>query len=238
MNPPASIIIPCYNAEKWITVCVESAINQDYNNLEVIVIDNESTDGTHDKLIELQKKHENLIIDTEPNVYPNCWDEARSKGFALSRGEYLFTLASDDFLEKDYVSNCMKYFVAYPDKIYALQSPIMNVTELGEGRGYITHYYDTLEEFKKTSLERCVVNSPTVVFSRKLYENGYLNTFPDLFGGAADYDLYCRLAEKNILIWPINNYLGYNYQATWNVQQEGINYDKMIQNYWSEKWKI
>jgi glycosyltransferase involved in cell wall biosynthesis len=242
MSFTTSIIIPCYNAEKWITICVESALNQTYEDVEVIVVDNESTDKTRDKLIKLQEKYDKLVISTEPNLYPNCWDEARKKGFSLSTGDYLFTLASDDFLQKDYVTNCMKYISLHPDKIYAMQSPILNVTELGDGRGHIAHSYLSIDEFKKQCLQRCPVNSPTVVYNRKLYDRGHLETFPEVFGGAADYDLYCRLADKGVLIWPINNFLGYCYrwhvdQATWSVQQEGINYDKMIQTYWGEMWK-
>ncbi len=243
MKPLVSIIIPCYNAEEYVQACVESALNQNYDRVEVLAIDNESSDSTLNILEDLQKSYDNLFIDTAPNIYPNCWDEARQKGFELSSGKYLFTLASDDFLDRSYISNCMEYVQVAPEKIMVLQSPIKNV----EGnntipRGEIKHTYRNLEMFKEMCLEKCPANSPTVMFNRSLYEKGLLKTYPEKYGGAADYDLYCRLANNGIFIYPAHRWTGYYYrwhekQATWNVHKEGINYDKKIQEYWREKWQ-
>ena len=90
MKPLVSIIIPCYNAEEYVQACVESALNQNYDRVEVLAIDNESSDSTLNILEDLQKSYDNLFIDTAPNIYPNCWDEARQKGFELSSAKYLF----------------------------------------------------------------------------------------------------------------------------------------------------
>ena len=45
-------------------------------------------------------------------------------------------------------------------------------------------------------LKRCVVNSPSVIYNASLYHDGLLETKPEKYGGAADYDLYCRLADN------------------------------------------
>ena len=58
MKPVMSIIIPCYNAEKWIEESIMSALNQTYQNTEVIFVDNESTDGSH----EIAKKIQNELL--------------------------------------------------------------------------------------------------------------------------------------------------------------------------------
>jgi len=92
-------------------------------------------------------------------------------------------------------------------------------------------------------MERCPVNTPTVIYSTQLYHDGLLKTFPEKYGGAADYDLYCRLADNDIMIYPVPAWLGFNYrwhpdQATWKVHKEGLNYDRMIQDYWREKWDL
>ena len=242
----ASIIIPCYNAEKWINECVMSALNQTHEDIEVIAVDNESTDSTVAMLEELQKMHPNLKLDSAPNIYPNCWDEARGKGFELSTGQYLFTLAADDVLDKDYVSNCLKFILSAPDRIFAFQSPIRNINDFGvtlQNMADMSHSYSSLGEFKSATMEKCPANSPTVVFNRKLFDDGLLATHPEKYGGAADYDLYCRLADKEVFIWPGNRWTGYYYrwhegQATWNVIKEPTNYDKMIQDYWREKWNL
>jgi glycosyltransferase involved in cell wall biosynthesis len=237
-----SIIIPCYNAEKWIEKCVNSAINQTHQNLEVIVVDNESSDNSLAILNEKFGENDKVVIDTAENIYPNCWDEARQKGFSISTGQYLFTLASDDIYSPRFVENNLKFILRAPDKVRALQSPIVGIGVNGNTNSAETkHFYKNISQFKSLALRGCPVNSPTVVYNRELYEKGLLQTKPELYGGAADYDLYCNLVESEIFVFPANVFLGYYYrwhpeQATWSVKKEGKNYDKIIQDYWKEKW--
>jgi glycosyltransferase involved in cell wall biosynthesis len=241
MNPKVSIIVPCYNAENWIDQCLNSALNQTYDNLEIIVVDNESTDGTIEKIEESRERSNSFVLSTAENIYPNCWDEARAKGYKLATGDYLTTLASDDYLSENYIENCVRYIMMAPDKIMAFQSPVRGVKEGNVYTGEISYSYKSIKEFKQSLMTRCCVNSPTVIYNRKLYEDGLLKTKPEKYGGAADYDLYCKLVDSGVFVYPSNKWLGYHYrwhpeQATWNVQREGINYDAMIQSYWNEKW--
>ena len=71
MSPRISVIIPCYNSEKFIEDSVNSALMQDYVSTEVIAIDNESTDSTFQILQRMKEKNPKLIIDTAKNIYPN-----------------------------------------------------------------------------------------------------------------------------------------------------------------------
>ena len=246
--PKFSIIIPCFNAEKWIEECLRSALNQDYQNLEVIFVDNESTDNSLEIANRLAtefaalEESPSFMISSAKNIYPNCWDEARSRGFELMTGEYVLVMGADDFLEKSFVNKCMKIIQTRPDQILALQSPIRGVNHKQDVTGYVTHKYASLKEFKDQSLQRCPVNTPTVIYNTSLYREGLLQTKPEVYGGAADYDLYCSLADNGIMIFPAPIWLGFNYrwhpeQATWKVQKEGVNYDKMIQDHWSDQWK-
>ncbi len=241
-KPKVSIIIPCYNAEKWIEQCVNSALSQTYENLEVIVVDNESKDNSLQVLADKFGQNSKVIIDTAENIYPNCWDEARQKGFSISTGQYLFTLASDDIYGPNFVENNLKFILKAPDKVKVLQSPIVGIDVNGnKSMAETKHFYKNISQFKTLALQKCPVNSPTAVYNRELYENGLLQTKPELYGGAADYDLYCNLAGNGVFIFPANVFLGYYYrwhpeQATWSVQKEGKNYDKMIQDYWKERW--
>ena len=79
--PKVTIIIPCYNAEKWINECIWTVCDQDYKNLEVIFVDNESTDNSlqiakeQAARLETLETHPNLVIASAKNIYPNCWDE-------------------------------------------------------------------------------------------------------------------------------------------------------------------
>ena len=89
MKPKVSIIIPCYNSEKWIEECALSALNQTYENVEVIIVDNESTDNSVEITKQIKLAYPSLILSSAKNIYPNCWDEARSEGFRLMTGDYV-----------------------------------------------------------------------------------------------------------------------------------------------------
>jgi len=242
-----SVIVPCYNSEKWIEKCLVSIKEQTYADIEIIFVDNESTDRSVDVVEGLGI--DNLLVSSAPNIYPNCWDEAREVGFEMATGEYLTTVGSDDFLEPHYIEKCLSYIQGarqiYPESaVLAVQSPIMGVSDNPNFNGkFQMHAYTDMESFKEQCLVHCPVNSPTVFLHRSLYESGLLETFPEKYGGAADYDLYCRLADNGILIHPSPHPLGYNYrwhedQATWNVLKEEIDYNKLIQDFWREKWGL
>ena len=162
----------------------------------------------------------------------------------MMTGDYVLTMGSDDWIDRTFITSCMRFILSAPDRILAFQSPVKGMREdqqvcIGE----IKHIYQSLDEFKRVSLARCPVNPPTVIFNRKLYDNNLLKTKPDIYGGASDYDLYCRLADNNIFIYPAPTWLGFYYrwhpdQATWQVHKEAKDYDKMIQSHWKDKWKI
>lgn len=93
-----SIIIPCYNAQDYIEECVASAFNQSYKNIEVICIDNNSTDQTWAKLLQLKNKYPQLVIDKETKPGASA---ARNKGLSLSKGDWIQFLDADDLLLPD-----------------------------------------------------------------------------------------------------------------------------------------
>lgn len=90
-----SVIIPCYNVEQYIEECIVSVINQTYKEIEIICIDNNSTDATPDKLLQLQKQYSQLIIDKELRSGAPA---ARNKGLSISKGDWIQFLDADDLL--------------------------------------------------------------------------------------------------------------------------------------------
>ncbi len=87
-----SIIIPCFNAEKWIKEAIKSCLEQTHPHLEIIVIDDGSTDSSLEIIKGFQEK---IIWETGVNRGGNY---ARNRGFALSKGEYIQYLDGDDYL--------------------------------------------------------------------------------------------------------------------------------------------
>lgn len=90
-----SVIIPCFNAERWLKEAINSCLEQSYSNIEIIVID----DGSTDSCLEIIKSYGDKIIwESGPNRGGNY---ARNRGFALSKGEYIQYLDADDYILPD-----------------------------------------------------------------------------------------------------------------------------------------
>lgn len=99
MNSPiVSVIIPCYNVEKYLRQCLDSVINQTLKDIEIICVDDESSDGTLEILKEYQKKDNRLKVITQKNAGAGA---ARNNGLKAAKGQYLSFLDSDDFFEQN-----------------------------------------------------------------------------------------------------------------------------------------
>jgi glycosyltransferase involved in cell wall biosynthesis len=102
-QPLVSIVIPCYNCEEWVQPAVESCLNQTYPNIEIIVID----DGSTDRSLEILRQFlPRIELKTGPNRGGNS---ARNTGFALSTGEYIQFLDADDYLEPDKIARQVRF---------------------------------------------------------------------------------------------------------------------------------
>lgn len=87
-----SIIIPCFNAESWLKEAIDSCLEQDYPNIEVIVID----DGSTDNSLEIMRGYGSRIIVESISRKGACF--ARNRGFQLSSGDYIQYLDADDYI--------------------------------------------------------------------------------------------------------------------------------------------
>jgi len=101
-RPKITVIIPCYNAEKYIENCLSALSKQTYRNFNVIIIDDCSTDGTLAKLVGSEKAfHYNVqIIKNETNLGPA---KTRNKGIEMAIGDYIAFCDSDDWYEEKFL---------------------------------------------------------------------------------------------------------------------------------------
>lgn len=100
-NIKFSIIIPAYNAEKYISQCLKSVINQTYDNYEAIVIDDGSTDRTGIILDKFSRKYKSIKVIHQSNsgVF-----QSRKNGISVASGEYITFLDADDWYDSDLLS--------------------------------------------------------------------------------------------------------------------------------------
>lgn len=94
--PKLSIIIPVYNVEKYLQKCLESILNQDFKDLEVICVNDGSTDSSLEVLQEIKKNDARVVIIDKKNEGSGI---ARNLGLSASQGEYIYFIDSDDWLE-------------------------------------------------------------------------------------------------------------------------------------------
>ena len=93
-----SIVVPVYNAEKYIGTCINSVLEQTYNNFELLLIN----DGSKDNTLEVLKRYE----DARVKVYSfenQGAGKTRNKGIQLSKGKYITFIDADDYIDADYL---------------------------------------------------------------------------------------------------------------------------------------
>jgi len=99
-TPALSIIVPVYNTEPWLARCLDSLVNQTIKDLEIIVVDDHSTDGSLDIIREYEKNEPRIhTIALEKNSGVSV---ARNAGLAIASGEYIGFVDSDDFVDLDF----------------------------------------------------------------------------------------------------------------------------------------
>lgn len=105
-----SIIVPAYNVEKYIVDTIKAIEVQTYKNIEIIIVNDGSTDNTLKICKELAKENKNIKL---VNQYNKGVSEARNKGIEIATGEYMAFIDSDDLLEKDMIELLVKGLEKY-----------------------------------------------------------------------------------------------------------------------------
>lgn len=100
-----SIIVPVYNVEKYISECITSLIEQTYENIEIIIINDGSTDKSKEICQELKEKDERIIFITKHN---SGVSDTRNIGISKSTGDYIVFVDSDDYIDKHYIEEMVK----------------------------------------------------------------------------------------------------------------------------------
>lgn len=104
-DPIVSIIIPVYNTEQFLEECLNSIVNQTYKNLEIILINDGSTDSSLEICKKYQQKDKRIILISQENKGAGV---ARNKGLDIAKGEYITFVDSDDFVNLKMIETFLK----------------------------------------------------------------------------------------------------------------------------------
>ena len=109
-----SVVIPVYNVKKYLRRCVKGVLAQTYKNLEIILVDDGSTDGSSQLCDELFKEDERIVVFHKQN---GGLSSARNYGVRAANGDYITFVDSDDTIDEDYVETLHNTIVKYKVKL-------------------------------------------------------------------------------------------------------------------------
>lgn len=96
MTPKISVVIPVYNAEPFLRQCLDSVVGQSFRDIEIICVDDGSTDASSEILREYQKQDPRIVVLTQKNQYAGV---ARNKGMDIAQGKYIVFWDADDYFD-------------------------------------------------------------------------------------------------------------------------------------------
>jgi len=189
-EPKISVIIPVYNRKTTILECIESVLSQTLAPLEVIVVDDGSTDDTAHVVRNLGPPTSLIALPENRGVA-----HARNVGASQARGKWIAFLDSDDIWEKTKLQGQWEFLARHPfyrivqtDEIWIRNGVRVNPrNHHAKPRGWIW----------EPSLERCLVSPSGILIERTLLQS--LGGFDEALPACEDYDLWLRLART----WPV-----------------------------------
>lgn len=103
--PRVSVIVSCYNQEKYIAECLDSILGQTYSDYEAVIVDDGSTDRSGEIIASYSTKHPNFRVLKQPNTGVIA---ARNYAVSQARGEYIIPVDGDDEIKPEMLAKCVK----------------------------------------------------------------------------------------------------------------------------------
>jgi len=199
-TPLVSILIPCYNHENYITECIESMMKQTYQNIELIVLDDGSTDNSPKLLEELSNRY-NFYYARHENIGVSA---TLNKAIILSKGKYICICASDDKYHTTKIAKQIQFFIENPkyDMCYTnlyLFNDNGKVEKAKDRKNSSGHIFEDL------IMDRFSISAPSVMIKSPVYE--VVGGFDESLK-VEDFDMWLRIADK-YQIGYLDDYLVY-----------------------------
>ncbi|MGL4763100.1 MAG: TIGR03111 family XrtG-associated glycosyltransferase [Sarcina sp.] len=146
-EPYVSIVIPVYNTQRSLGQCIDSIIAQNYplDKIELILVDNGSTDNSHNIFLEKQGISRLKMWWLESSTGRGI---ALNKGIYLSNGKYIFNIDSDGILHKDAILNCVLKLENSPETVAVTGSVLTDYSQIKNTKGIFKRLLQKLELFE------------------------------------------------------------------------------------------
>ena len=210
--PLVSVIIPTYNRSRWIGKAVESVLNQTFQDFELIVVDDGSTDDTGEKLSPYLNR---IVLLSQPNRGVSA---ARNLGVRRASGKYFCFLDSDDLwrsrkleIQLAKMHEKPEYKVSYTDEIWIRNGKWANPKKRHQKySGWI---------FRKL-LPLCIISPSSIMIKQTVFEAAGL--FDESLPAGEDYDLWLRIGSRYPILFIPQKL----------IIKHGGHSDQLSQKYW------
>lgn len=222
-----SVVIPMYNTENYIKQCVNSLVNQTYKNIEIIIVNDGSTDSSLSIVSEFCDERIHIINQQNSGVYL-----ARKKGIEAATGKYIMFVDSDDWIEKNAIEILINYITEFNAEIVKfreIEEPDKKISPLiieNDTKPYIVDEYDKSElyklfisTYKLNHLANQIVKKDLIKYDNL---NKKINQGEDAL---VNYEIFTN--AKKILIIPD---VLYHYRKNHNSITNILNLEKISRN--------
>lgn len=203
--PFFSVIIPLYNKEKFIKNTLESVLNQSFEDFELLIVNDGSTDGGEAVVQSFSDKRINYFHKTNAGV-----SAARNYGIARANSEYIAFIDADDFWQSDFLGEMKHLIQSHPNhKVFAcalkLETPHRafpaQYSFNTQGGPQVINYFEA-------SMKQTVLSGSSAVFHREVFQNSGL--FDEKIKSAEDTDMWIRIGLKHEVVFlnlPLATYV-------------------------------
>ena len=220
MNPRFSVIIPTYNQAQFLQKAIQSVIDQTYKDWEMIIVDNYSTDNTHEIVSSFNNSNIQYLKINNMGIIA----KSRNRGIVESKGRYIAFLDSDDYWYPNKLEVINNYlntensFICHSEKwIYLNDDSKSKIVHYGPKR--MANYFSLLFN------GNCISTSAVVVLRSSLFEVGLFNESKNLIT-SEDYDLWLKLSNAGIKMSFLKDVLGeylLHMQSNSNSSEKNMN---------------
>lgn len=230
-----SFIVPVYNVEGFVEACIHSIANQTCNDIEIIAVDDGSTDKSGQILDALAKNDSRIIAIHQENRGVSA---ARNVGLSQATGEYILFVDGDDYVDNDY-AECFLGLIRKTDTDLALSTNWFIDNQLEKNEKYRYLLYDGGKAIEHIYLDKIAVGVPNKIYKREFLQKIQAVFHEEYwFAEGMTFNIECMIAASKI---GVSDFAKYHYVTNPQSATRKFNYDSFLcglhaMDYQKNKW--
>lgn len=193
VRPGVSVVLPTFNSGSLLAPCIESILGQGYRDLEFVIVDDGSTDGTFERLADHARRDSRIVLVAEGH---GGISRALNLGIERATAPLVAIMNHDDISRPDRLERQVAFFADHPE-VAAAGGAMQYIDTAGNALGFAHYPTDAKAMSEALFAGWQPVGHPTLMFRREAVRA--LGGYRDYYAYAEDYDLLLRLAERHPL---------------------------------------